>query len=132
MNICEEGNILTISCDAVLFSNGRILCWGDNTGGLAGINNIRTPVGDPDMRVSTMDFIEFSDTLPAIQIHANNAICGLFSNRRVRCWGANDAQQLGDTTSLSRGSSLSVTTTVFVSFLASIDTIPIASVSVGK
>ncbi len=118
-----------------LFSNGRIVCFGANNVGCLGVNSTQTmsTLGG----ITSLGFITFSDTIPAIQMSQSSVSrdsCVLFANGRVRCWGANSNQQLGDATSLSRGtntSANSMSTATFVSFKASINAIPIVTVALG-
>jgi alpha-tubulin suppressor-like RCC1 family protein len=116
-----------------LFVSGAIACWGVNNFGQLGVDSVQN-LGSPGT-LSSLGPIQFSDSFPAIEIslQANHA-CALFTNRRVRCWGHNAHEQLGDTTTLNRGSgrgALSVSSSVFVTFAAAINTVPIVAVSVG-
>jgi hypothetical protein len=84
--------------------------------------------------MATLSFITFSDTLPATQITGADHACALHVNRRVRCWGRNNEEQLGDGTSSNRGSgagALSIPSAVYVTFAPSINTIPIVAVDAG-
>ncbi len=56
------------------------------------------------------------------------------SNQRVRCWGGNWAQQLGDGSFANRGSGrgdLSLKSAVFVTFAPNINSQPIVAVEAG-
>jgi hypothetical protein len=84
--------------------------------------------------MASLDYINFSDTVPSIMISVYDAhACSLSITRRVRCWGWNGAQQLGDTTSASRGTSStdSISLSVYVTFAPSINSIPITNLAVG-
>jgi hypothetical protein len=85
--------------------------------------------------MSTLGFISFSDTILARHISmADLHICAVFVNDRVRCWGDNAYYQLGTEDDGIKGTGTgleSITSAVFVTFAPSINTIPIASVSVG-
>ncbi len=86
--------------------------------------------------MSTLGFISFSDTILARQISSNGmSVCAVFLNDRVRCWGENAYYQLGTEDAVARGRGPgmeSITSAVFVAFAPSINTVPIASVTVGK
>jgi hypothetical protein len=118
-----------------LFSIGRIVCFGDNSNGYLGVNSFQTMIALGG--ITSLGFITFSDTIPAIlmsQSGTSSSTCALFVNGRVRCWGTNVNQQLGDASIQARGTNTalnSVTTATFVSFKASINTIPITSVDLG-
>jgi hypothetical protein len=60
--------------------------------------------------------------------------CGLFINNRLRCWGYNAQEQLGDSTSADKGSGPapnSIANSLFVTFAVSINSIPIVSAALG-
>lgn len=119
---------------AALFSHGRIICWGWNGNGILGTDNTIS-VGSNSVGLETVSFISFSDTLPALQITGSSHACAIFVNRRVRCWGANGNAQAGDTTTTSRGrgaGDVSITSTVFVTFALTINTIPVVAISAGQ
>ncbi len=109
------------------------MCWGLNNLGQLGVDHSQN-LGSPGT-MSTLDPIKFLDSIPAIQIslQANHA-CALFANSRVRCWGHNDSEQLGDTSRVNRGSgpgANSISTAVFVTFAPTINTVPVVAVAVG-
>lgn len=117
---------------AALFANGGIICWGAGSFGVVG-NDQSLDVGDLGT-TSTLGFITFSDAIQAALmeqglLHA----CAIFINARVRCWGSNDYQQLGDRTSSLKGNhpTSSVSLTTFVDFAPTINTVPVSSISLG-
>ncbi len=110
-----------------MFSNGRILCWGDGTSGRLGQDST-TSLGADTNPLNAVQFIEFSDTVPATYIGGSSAVCAVFANRRVRCWGDNSAQQLGDGSGTGDNS---IQSAVYMTFAATINTIPIIAVDVG-
>jgi alpha-tubulin suppressor-like RCC1 family protein len=122
-----------LSSPLALFSQGRVICWGENNNGQLGRDGT-VDVGATAGEMATLSFITFSDTLPAMQITGTNHVCALHVNRRVRCWGRNNEEQLGNGTASNRGSgtgALSVTNAVYVTFAPSINTIPIVAVDAG-
>jgi hypothetical protein len=85
--------------------------------------------------IAALDFISFSDTLPAVQLSHYNQACAIFVNGRTRCWGMNDSQQLGENVHSysNRGSATNpMAGAIFVTFSASINTIPIIQVATGR
>lgn len=121
----------------MLFTNGGITCWGLPYYGTSGIDSYAPAGAKNTIPVSTMDFIRFSDTIPAISISCGDVhVCAVHANYRVRCWGRNDNRQLGDgSTSAMKGSEAnplsSISSTLFVSFAPSINTIPVVQVESG-
>jgi cysteine-rich repeat protein len=87
-----------------LLKDGRVKCWGSNIEGMLGLGDTLAHGDDPG---------EMGDNLPAVDlgtgatavalstglIHA----CALLSDGRVKCWGNNDAGQLGLGDTLDRG-----------------------------
>ncbi len=85
--------------------------------------------------IAALGYIAFSDTIPAIQISLHVHACGLFANARVRCWGINYEQQLGDGIdgNENRGTSgYPISGAVFATFNPTINTVPILNVAVGR
>lgn len=118
----------------VLFVQGRILCWGANNSGQLGIDS--TVDMDSPALIAAATYIVFSDSVPAVQISIYaQTICSLFANSRVRCWGDNLQQQLGENTSstVSRGIGANpISGAVFITFSLSINSLNIIGLSVGK
>lgn len=82
--------------------------------------------------VASLGFISFSDTIPALQIGSASHNCAVFLNARVRCWGNNAYHQLGDNSTVNKGNAVDIVqSSVFVTFGAAINTIPIIAVDVG-
>jgi alpha-tubulin suppressor-like RCC1 family protein len=129
-SVMQVNSMSASSC--ALFTQGGIICWGLNSFGLLGRND---NVSQGHLgTITTLDFIRFSDTIPALQIAgAHEHACALFLNKRVRCWGKNVNHNLGDTTSVSRGTAANpLSTAVFVTFNDSINGIPIEDVQGGS
>jgi hypothetical protein len=71
------------STTCLLFTNGRIVCFGDNQYGIVGRDDTAN-VGLSGT-TATLRYIEFSDTLPAIQIAlSRHTACAIHTNGRVR------------------------------------------------
>ncbi len=116
---------------AALFSNAKIICWGSNSNGQLGLAFDAPNFGESD-ELRQAAFLAFSDTLGAVQLALGDEhACAVFVNAKVRCWGANDAGQLGDATLVDRGSFLThpLAEATFAVFAPSIDPIPVVAVS---
>lgn len=117
-----------------LYAIGRIICWGESAAGQLGLDT-SVPGGGVGV-MATLGYISFSDDVMAIQMDSLwDHNCALFANGRVRCWGSNAEQQLGDRSTWSRGLGSgveSVSSAVYVSFQPSIDSIPVIQVAAGS
>lgn len=77
-----------------LLQTGQVKCWGYNTFGTLGLGNTITP-GDGSG--------EMGDSLPPVELGAKaeaiaaggSMICALLETGALKCWGLNDAGQLG-------------------------------------
>ncbi len=102
----------------VLISNGRVLCWGYNDYGQLGRDG--TASFGATGSLATAQAIVFSDTVPAISIATQAVhVCAAFANGKSRCWGFNSSEQLGDGTTIYRGSApgfYSVSLAPYISF----------------
>jgi alpha-tubulin suppressor-like RCC1 family protein len=75
-----------------LLRDGHVRCWGSGFWGRLGYGNTNS-IGDDETPASVGD-VFLGGT--AIQIAAGDAHnCALLAGGNVRCWGANDAGQLG-------------------------------------
>jgi alpha-tubulin suppressor-like RCC1 family protein len=116
-----------------LFVNGRIICWGAAASGQLGRDS--TTEYGVSGNVNTLDYISFSDLVPARSISSKYTHnCAVFVNDRVRCWGLNANYQLSDGTTNDRGKGTgvnSITSATFVDFSPSVNIIPVSAVAVG-
>lgn len=75
-----------------LFNNGQVACWGNNTYGQLGYNTTQS-VGDNES-VASYGFVNIGGN--AVRIAAGgNHTCAVLDTGSVRCWGRNNAGQLG-------------------------------------
>lgn len=75
-----------------LSNGGGVKCWGRDTFGALGRGTSGLDVPNP----SQIDIIDFGTTRRVTQIVASwYHACALFDDGRARCWGRNDAGQLG-------------------------------------
>ena len=109
------------------------MCWGWGIMGQPGLDSTAN-VGTPGTMASH-GYIEFSDTIPAYQISSSmRHACALLVNSRVRCWGKNSEQQLGNRNTYNIGSGPGVSSirrAEFVVFAASINTLAVTTVATG-
>ncbi len=78
-------------------TTGDVVCWGTNDQGQLGSGMVS---GTTPLRATPV--VELAGAV-AIRAGASHA-CALRDNGAVRCWGANDAQQVGDGTTTTRPS----------------------------
>lgn len=85
-----------------LTAGGAVSCWGDNGFGQVGdafppLSPVYTPFALPSLASGVVD-------LSAGSSHS----CAALANGEARCWGANDAAQLGDGTTTNRSTPVAV------------------------
>ncbi len=89
-NIASSGNH-----NCVLLSDSTIKCWGHNYAGQLGdgtTTNMSRPVTVPESEISSASKITVGE----------NHSCALLSDSTIKCWGQNNAGQLGDGTTTNR------------------------------
>ena len=78
----------------VLFNNGKVRCWGQNDFGQLGYGNTFA-IGDDELPYEAGD-VPLPASDPAVQIvTGTDHTCALLQSGYVRCWGRNNAGQLG-------------------------------------
>lgn len=88
-----------------LLDNGSVKCWGFNNGGQLGLGDDPFPRGD--------ELGEMGDDLPEVGLGASRSaigiasgdyhVCATLDDLTVKCWGRNEAGQLGLGDVLGRG-----------------------------
>lgn len=80
----------------VLFTDGRVKCWGANGGGRLGLGDSETR-GDQDGEMGdALPFVDLGTGVKATAVAASyDATCALLDDGRVKCWGSNYSGQLG-------------------------------------
>ncbi len=89
------------SSTCALLSNGTVRCWGSNSEGQLGD-------GTTTLRTSPVSVSNLGGTAVALA-GGSNHICVRLSNNTMRCWGNNANGQLGDGTTTSRRTPVTVT-----------------------
>jgi alpha-tubulin suppressor-like RCC1 family protein len=73
---------------------GQVKCWGDNVMGSLGQGDLSVRGDQPDEMGRALPAVDLGDFAP-IKLAAGDAhVCGLDAQGTVKCWGANDHQQL--------------------------------------
>ena len=91
--------------NCVVLDNGTVKCWGDNSIGELGLDDIRRPREQPG---------EMGDALPAVNLGTgrtavgllksiSRTMCALLDNQTLKCWGRNCSGQLGIGDAINRG-----------------------------
>jgi alpha-tubulin suppressor-like RCC1 family protein len=90
---------LSLYRTCVWLDNDKIKCWGSNDVGQLGIGSKISGVGIGDAANEMGDNLPYVDLgaglLPKQMGSGNKHTCVLFTNDRIKCWGSNDAGQLG-------------------------------------
>lgn len=115
-----------------LFANNKIRCWGWNPGGQIGAGHAFSPVGLAASDMSSIPFISFSNSEPAVQLAVGYYhCCAIFTSGSIRCWGGGSDGRVGydDGTRIIGLAASDMSTLEFVSFAA--PTIPVSQVACG-
>ena len=80
----------------VVFTGGRIKCWGKNRAGQLGLEDDRNR-GDGEGQMGTaLPYVDLGKNGRVRDVAAGGShTCVLFEDGRIKCWGKNDAGQLG-------------------------------------
>jgi alpha-tubulin suppressor-like RCC1 family protein len=89
----RENNIFAPSCGITTIGEGY--CWGSNTSGQLGT---ATPLATcaPQNPCSSRPVPVANNLRFTLIVPAGNHACGITTDQKLYCWGANDAGQLGD------------------------------------
>ena len=110
VSIYDFGKVSSVSASAggtfncQLLQIGKIICWGDNSGGQLSYANDRESVcvGDRAGEMSELFPVAFESTARAIA-PGLASVCAILSDDSVRCWGKGDFGQLGSEDSEPQG-----------------------------
>ncbi|MBT6874743.1 MAG: hypothetical protein HOA28_05900, partial [Euryarchaeota archaeon] len=88
----------------VLWSDGEMACWGDNSGGQLGIGNTNT-IGDESNEMgSSLILVDLPTDRTATSITAGNDFtCAILDDASIACWGYGSDGRLGTGTSTNEG-----------------------------
>jgi len=87
--------------NCAVLTDSTIWCWGDNTYGQLGVNTSPNTTSTSPVQVPG---ITTASSISAGGAHT----CGLLTDSTIWCWGLNSSGQLGDGTSISKNSPVSV------------------------
>ena len=85
-----------------LDADGAVRCWGDNTFGQLGLGDRASRGDGPGEMGAALPTVDLPGPAQAIAAGGHHT-CALLTDASVRCWGANDAGQLGLGDRASRG-----------------------------
>jgi len=79
-----------------LFDDGIVKCWGDNSHGQLGLGDVIDRGDATGQMGSALPAIDFGPDRYAVKLAAGGRhTCALLDDGSLKCWGANDAGQLG-------------------------------------
>jgi hypothetical protein len=117
-----------------LFSLGRVVCFG--AGAVLGRDN-GTATGVSPGALALHDLITFgtTDFITQIALRETHA-CSIVASGRVRCWGSNSSEQLGDATDDPKGNhanvARSITSAIFITFSPLVNSYRAVQVATGR
>jgi alpha-tubulin suppressor-like RCC1 family protein len=81
----------------VIFENGQLKCWGDNSQGQLGLGDLEPRGARPEQMGANLPVIDLGDghTVRAVAVGAQH-VCALLDGGRIKCWGENTYGQLGN------------------------------------
>jgi alpha-tubulin suppressor-like RCC1 family protein len=80
----------------VLLEGGNVKCWGENQDGQLGVGDRIDRGVAPEQMGDALPFVDLGSARPVIALAAGGRhTCALTDDGLVKCWGANDAGQLG-------------------------------------
>lgn len=89
----------------VLMSDGRVQCWGDNIFGQLGVGDTAQRGSKPGQMGAALPYVDLGTGRTAKQVVAATlSACALLDTQQVKCWGHNNAGQLGLGDDVQRGS----------------------------
>jgi alpha-tubulin suppressor-like RCC1 family protein len=74
---------------------GKVICWGRNDLGQLGYGDTTNRGNTPETTPNKLDFVGLSDVKTIISGNNASHTCAVLVSEAVKCWGFNDAGQLG-------------------------------------
>jgi alpha-tubulin suppressor-like RCC1 family protein len=94
LNGCATRLGAGVSTNCATLQSGGVRCWG--------LSNLDGTLGTGDLLVPDSGVSSASGLTNIVEIHSVGSTCALLVDGGHRCWGRNDAGQLGDGTTLDR------------------------------
>jgi E3 ubiquitin-protein ligase HERC3 len=109
---CEAGACLAVrkvvaggGSTCVIFTDGRIKCWGANVYGLLGLGDEISRGDNPNEMGKNLPFVDTGSGRTVVDLALGGGhACALLDRGQVKCWGGNTFGQLGLGDTLPRGS----------------------------
>ena len=80
-----------------LLDDQSVKCWGENSDGELGLGDMATRGDEPSEMGDNLKSVDLGGGVKAIAVFAGPRYsCAILSDRRVKCWGANEFGQLGN------------------------------------
>lgn len=90
-----------------LLSGGRVKCWGQNSEGELGLGDVQTRGDQPNQMGKDLPAVDLGTGVTATALAGGFfSTCALLSDGHIKCWGFNNAGQLGLGDTKDRGSTL--------------------------
>jgi alpha-tubulin suppressor-like RCC1 family protein len=92
----------------VLLDRGQVKCWGDNSIGEAGVEDLEDRGDEPGEMGDALPVVNLGAGRTAVAIYRSIArtMCAVLDNQTLKCWGRNYSGQLGTGDDINRGAQL--------------------------
>jgi len=120
VNVGTNRTVLQVACGqshtCALLDDGSVKCWGDNTRGQLGQDNMIL-IGDGPGEMAALQPVNLGGrTAKYVGCGAEHS-CAILDDDKVRCWGKNNVGQLGQDTFTNRGDQANEMANLIATFL---------------